>query len=67
MFYQDVTIDHCTHVPSKVYQSSYEIEYNAAWTSGMTLAHIRVQNKEFLNKDKYVVTEQAPLIILDRK
>ena len=33
----------------------------------MDLAHFRMINGEFLNKDLYVVTEQAPLVILDKK
>ena len=33
----------------------------------MDLAHFRMLNNEFLKKDPYMVPEQAPLIILDRK
>ena len=33
----------------------------------MDIAHFRVLNNELLNKDPYMVTEKAPLIILDIK
>ena len=39
IFYQGGTIDHVTHVPGPVAQSSAEIEYNAACTVGTILAH----------------------------
>ena len=42
-------------------------EYNAAYTSGMALEHFRMLNDEFWDKDRYVIPEQAPLIILDIK
>ena len=67
MFYQGRLIDQCTHVPGPVDQSSAYSEYNAACTSVMSLAHLRMLNNEFLKKDPYVVPEQLPLIILDRK
>ena len=51
MFYQGGPIDHCTHVPGPFYQSSAESEYNTACTAGMNLAHFRMTNNEFLNKD----------------
>ena len=35
IFYQGGPIDHGTHVPGPVAQSSAEIEYNAACTAGM--------------------------------
>ena len=38
-FYQGGPIDHGTHVPGPVAQSSAESEYNAACTAGMALAH----------------------------
>ena len=50
IFYQGGTIDHVTHVPGPVSQSSEESEYNAAYTSGMDLAHLRILIHEFLNK-----------------
>ena len=50
-----------------VAQSSAESEYNASCTAGMDLAHFRMINNYFLNKDSYVVPEQAPLIIMDGK
>ena len=37
LFYQGGPIDHGTHVPVPVAQSSAEIEYNAACTSGIIL------------------------------
>ena len=39
IFYQGGPIDHVTHVPGPVSQSSPESDYNAACTSGMDLAH----------------------------
>ena len=35
IFYQGGTIDHCTHVPVPVFQSSAESEYNASCTARM--------------------------------
>ena len=55
IFYQGVTIDHCTHVPVPVSQSSAESEYNAACTEGMALAHFRMLIHELLNKDPEIV------------
>ena len=42
IFYQCGLVDHVTHVPGTVSQSSAESEYNAACTAGMALAHFRV-------------------------
>ena len=42
IFYQGGTIDHGTHVPGPVAQSSVESEYNAACTAGMALTHFRM-------------------------
>ena len=39
IYYQGGLIDHGTHVPGPVAQSSAESEYNAACTAGMDLAH----------------------------
>ena len=55
IFYQGGPIDHGTHVPGPVAQSSAESEYNAECTSGMALAHFRMLNHEFLNKDPDIV------------
>ena len=55
VFDQDVPIDHCKHVPDPVAQPSTGIEYNVPYTSGMDLAHFRILNNEFLNKDIDVV------------
>ena len=41
-FYQGGPIDHGTHVPGPVDQSSAESEYNAAYTVGLALAHFRM-------------------------
>ena len=67
VFYKGVTIDHCTHVPIPVSQSSAESDYNVACTAVISLARFRMISNDFLNKDPYVVPEQAPLIILDIK
>ena len=67
IFYQGEKIDHGTYVPGPVAQSSAESEYNAACTAGMALAHFRMLIRELLNKDPYIVTEEAPFIVLDSK
>ena len=67
MFSSDVPIDHCTHVPVPVAQSSAESEYNASFTAVMALAHLIILNNDLINKDIDVVPDQAPLIILYRK
>ena len=50
-------IDHGTHVPGPVAQSSAESEYNIACTAGMALAHFRVLIHKLLNKDPDIVPE----------
>ena len=55
VFYQGVPIDHFTHVPAPVAQSSSQSEYNTSYTVVMTLVHFRMLNNEFLNKDPDVV------------
>ena len=67
IFYQGGPIDHGTHVPVPVAQSSAESEYNAACTAGLALAHFRMLIHELLNKDPDIVPEEAPLIVLDSK
>ena len=42
LFYQCGPIEHGTHVPGPVAQSSAESEYNTACTAGMALAHFRM-------------------------
>ena len=42
IFYQGRPIDHVTHVPVPVSQSSAESYYNAEFTAGMALAHFRM-------------------------
>ena len=51
IFYQVGPIEHGTHIPGPVAQSSAEIEYNAVCTAGMALAHFRMLIHELLNKD----------------
>ena len=41
-FYQGGPIDHGTHVPGPVSQSSAESEYNDTCTAGMALSHFRM-------------------------
>ena len=65
--YQGRPIDHGTHVPGPVDKSSAESEYNASCTSRMALAHFRMLINELLNKDIYIVPEEAPMIVLDSK
>ena len=67
IFYQGGPIDHNTHVPGPVAQSSAESEYNAACISGMALAHFRMLVHEFLNEDPDMVPKESPLIVLDKK
>ena len=67
IFYQGGTIDHGTHVPVPVAQSSAESEYNALCTVGMSLAHFRMPVHELLNGDPDIVPKEAPLIVLDNK
>ena len=67
IFYQGEPIDHGTHVPGPVSQSSAESEYNAAFTAGMDLAHFRMLIHELLNKNPDIVPEEALLIVLDSK
>ena len=42
IFYQYGPIEHITHVPGLVDQSSAKSDYNAACTTGMDLAHFRM-------------------------
>ena len=49
IFYIGSPIDHGTHVTVPVAQSSAEIEYNAAYTVGMDLEHLRMLFIEFLS------------------
>ena len=65
IFYQGGPIDHGTYFPGPVAQSIDESEYNAACTAAMDLAHFVMLNRELLNKDPYIVPEEASLIILD--
>ena len=67
IFYQGGPIDHGTHVPGPVAQSSAESEYNAACTAGMALAHFRMLVHELLNEDPDMVPKEATLIVLDSK
>ena len=65
IFYQGGPIDHGTHVPVTVAQSSAESEQNVACTAGMDLEHVRMLMNELLNKDPEIVPEEAPMIVLD--
>ena len=67
IFYQGGPIEHCKHVPGPVSQSRAKSEYNAACTTWMALAHLRMLIHELLNKYPYIVPDVVPLIILDRK
>ena len=67
IFYQGGPIDHGTYVPGPFYQSGAESEYNAACTAVMDLARLRLLIHDFLNKDPYIVPEEAPLIIFYSK
>ena len=67
MFYEGVPIDHCTHVPGPFAQPSSERYYNASCTAVMSIAHFKMLNNDFMNKYPYMVPQQAPLIIFDRK
>ena len=67
IFYQGGPIEHGTHVPGPVAQSSAESEYNVACTAGMTLAHFRMVIHELLNEDPDMVPKVSHLIVLDRK
>ena len=67
IFYQGGPIDHGTHVPGPVAQSSGESDYNAACTAGMALAHFRMLLHELLNEDPEVVPKEATFIVLDSK
>ena len=67
IFYQGGPIDHGTHVPVPVSQSSVQSEYNVACTAVMDLAHFRMLIHELLNKDLDIVPEEASLIILYNK
>ena len=49
IFYQGGPIEHGTHVPGTVPQSSAESEYNAACTAGMALAYFRMLIHELLS------------------
>ena len=40
IFYQGGTLEHGTHVPGPVAQSSAKNEYNTACTAGIALAHL---------------------------
>ena len=67
IFFRGGTIDHGTHVPGPVAQSSAESKYNAACTGGMALAHFSMLINELLKNDPDIVPEEAPVILLDIK
>ena len=57
IFYQGGTIDHGTHVPGPVSQSSVEIDYNASCTAGMVFAHFVMLFHELLRTYPDIVPE----------
>ena len=67
IFYKGEPIDHVTHVTGPVPESSAESDSNLACTAGMALAHFRMLIHELLNKGLDIVTDAAPIIILDNK
>ena len=67
IFYQGGPIDHGTHVPGPVPQSSAESGYNAACNAGIYLLCFRMLIHELLNKDPYTVSEEDPLTIWNSK
>ena len=67
IFYQGGPIDHGTHVPGPVAQSSAESEYNTACTAGMDLVHFKMLINELFNKDQDINPEESPLVVLDSK
>ena len=67
IFYQCGPIEHGTHVSGPVYQSSAESDYNAACIVVMYLTHFRMLSNRSLNRDTYIVPEEASIIILDGK
>ena len=67
ILYQGGPIDHGTHVPGPVAQSSAESEYNTECTVGMALENFRMLVHELLNEDLDMVPKESPLIVLDSK
>ena len=67
VFYQGGPVDHSTHVPTPVAQSSAESEYNAACTGCMALAHFRMMNSELEGKKPDEIPSDPPLMILDSR
>ena len=67
IFYNGGPIDHGTHVPVPVAQSSAESYYNSACTAGMALAHFRMLIHSLINEDPYMVPKESPFIFLDSK
>ena len=50
IFYRGGPIEHGTHVPGPVFQSSKESDYNAVCTAIMALENFRMLINELLNK-----------------
>ena len=67
IFYQGGPIDHGTHVPGLVAQSSAESEYNVACTAGMALAHFRMLIHELLNENTDMVPKEGNFIVFESK
>ena len=58
IFYKYGKIDHGTHVPVPVAQSSAESEYNAAYTSRTELEYFRILIHKLFNKDLDIVPKE---------
>ena len=67
IFYMAGPVDHSTHVPSPVAQSSAESEYNLACTGGMALAHFRMLNTELEGEDPDQKPSDPPPLVLDSR
>ena len=67
IFFQVGIIEHSTYFTGLGSQSSAESKYNTSCTEWMELSHFSMLIHELLNKNIYIVSEEAPLIIFDRK
>ena len=65
--YRGQRMDHVTHVPGPVAQSTTESKYNSECNEVMALENFRILIHEWLHKYLDIVPEEAPLIILDKK
>ena len=67
ILYQGGKIYHETHVLVIVAKSSAESEYNKSRIAGMDLSYLMMLINALLNKEPYIVPDEAHLIILDSK